>query len=110
MKADGFGRLVGNVVFVPTGIAYLWAMLGYVLAGLGLYLFFMAGALKIQLFEQLREWPIISKSTLAAGPILMALGCYFSTIKTDYYMLLPMFAYTALSIAAWHALASRFDR
>lgn len=37
MKPDGFSKLVGNVVFVPVGIAYTWAMMGWVQAGLGLY-------------------------------------------------------------------------
>ncbi len=111
MKPDeGIGRLVGNIVFAPTGIAYVWAMLGYVPAGLLLYLIFMAGAFKIGLFEQLFEWPTISKIALASGPVLLAMGCYFSAVPTAYFMLIPTFVHAALSIAAWHALASKFDR
>jgi hypothetical protein len=110
MKSDGFGRLVGNAVFAPAGVAYVWATMGWVLAGLGLYLLFIFGALVTGVFERLREWPIASKSALASGAILMAPGCYFSTVKTDYYMLLPLFAYTALSMVAWQELGSRFDR
>jgi len=111
MKPDGFGRLVGNVIFVPAGIAYVWETAGWVQAGLGLYLFFIVGAFLTGIFKRFREWPIISKIALAASAILMCLGCYFSTIEiTGYYWLLPLFAYYALSMFAWHELGSRFDR
>jgi len=108
-NSDGIGRLVGNIVFTPTGIAYVLTMLGFVTAGVGLYLIFVAGAFKIGLFDRVREWPTISLVTLIAGPILIAAGCYFSTIQTDYYMLIPTFIYTLLIICGYRALAAKFD-
>jgi hypothetical protein len=108
LKQESIGKLLGNIVFAPTGVAYVWAMLGYVAAGLGLYLIFIAGAFKIGLFDRVREWPTISQVALAAGPILMAAGCYFSRIQTDYYMLIPSVIYALLGICGSRALAEKF--
>jgi len=74
MRSDGFGRLVGNVIFVPAGIAYVWETAGWVQAGLGLYLFFIVGAFLTGIFKRIREWPIISKIALAASSLSGLIG------------------------------------
>lgn len=40
----------------------------------------------------------------------MVAYCWFSTIDTAYYMLIPIFIYLVLTIFAWHALADVFDK
>jgi hypothetical protein len=99
---------VGNAVFVPAAIAYCWTMLGFVAAGLILYLAFMAGAFKAGLFKNVGGWPRVSQVTLVAGPFMVALGCFFSFLPTSYYMLLPTGMYSLLGIWGWRALAAKF--
>jgi hypothetical protein len=100
---------VANVVFVPTALAYGWSFLGYVYAGVSLYLIFMFLAYKMELFEHLREWPRISRVALYCGPILLVLGCYFSAKQTSYLMLIPTAIYAALSILGGLALVGKFN-
>lgn len=108
MKHESLGRLVGNVVFVPAAIAYCWTLVGYVVTGIALYLAFIVGALKVGLFDEVHDWPRVSQVTLVAGPTMVILGCYFSLLRTNYYMLLPTVVYTLLSIWGWRALAAKF--
>jgi hypothetical protein len=95
---------VAKVVFVPTTLAYGWLVVGYVRSGLVLFSVFMVGAHLMGLFRRITEWPVISKIALACGPTLIVLGCYFSTLKTAYAMLIPGAIYCVLSIAGGLAL------
>jgi hypothetical protein len=101
-------KLVANVVYIPTGLAYVWIYLGFVTAGALLYIFFMAAAVKIKLFGGLQQWPAISKLALFSGPPLIALGLYFSTIQTRYYMVIPLVVYFSISTFGWRAMALKF--
>jgi hypothetical protein len=94
-------KSIANVVHIPTGLAYVWIILGFVTAGLLLYAFFMAAAFKIKLFRGLQQWPAISKLALFSGPPLIVLGLYFSRIQTGYYMLIPLAVYYAISSFGW---------
>lgn len=108
-KTKNLSKSVANVVFGPTGLAYCWAFLGYVVAGLSLYLIFMALAYKMELFEHVKRWPRVSQAALYCGPALMALGCYFSTRQTSYFMLIPTGIYAVLSIFGGLALVGKFN-
>ena len=66
-------------------------------AGIVLYALFMVGAFKIKLFEGLQGWTMISKLTLLSGPVLIALGFYFSTIQSSIYMIVPLVVYFSTS-------------
>jgi hypothetical protein len=101
-------KLVANVVYIPTGLAYVWIYLGFVTAGTLLYIVFMAAAVKIKLFRRLQQWPVISKLALFGGPPLIALGLYFSTIQTRYYMVIPLAVYFSISTFGWRAMALKF--
>src|ERR1700722_15250186 len=94
-------KLVDYVIHLPIGLAYVWIFLGFVTAGLLLDIFFMAGAFKIKLFRELQQGPAISKLALFSGPPLIALGLYFSTIQTSYYMLIPLVVYYAITTFGW---------
>jgi hypothetical protein len=94
-------KTVDFVVHIPTGLAYAWIFLGFVTAGILLYTFFMAAAFKIKLFRELQQWSAISKLALFSGPPLIALGLYFSTIQTEYYMLIPLAVYYSISSFGW---------
>lgn len=96
------------VVDIPTGLAYAWIFLGFVTAGMLLYIFFMAAAVKMKLFRGLQQWPAISKLALFSGPPLIALGLYFSTIQTRSSMLIPLVVYFSISTFGWRAKASKF--
>ena len=98
-------KLVAFVVHIPTGLAYAWIFLGFVTTGMLLYAFFMAAAFKIKLLRGLQQWSAISKLALCSGPPLIALGLYFSTKQTSYYMLIPLAAYYAISSFGWRATA-----
>jgi hypothetical protein len=98
-------KTVDFVVHIPTGLAYAWIFLGFVTAGILLYTFFMAAAFKIKLFRGLQQWSAISKLALFSGPPLIALGLYFSTIRTEYYMLIPLAVYYSISTFGWRATA-----
>jgi hypothetical protein len=97
MQQRADAKLVGYVIHIPTGIAYAWIFLGFVTAGMLLYAFFMAAAFKINLLRGLQQWSAISKLALFSGPPLIALGLFFSTIQTSYYMLIPLATYYAIS-------------
>jgi hypothetical protein len=101
---------VAYVVDIPTGLAYAWIYLGFVTAGLLLYVFFIAAAFKIKLFWRWRRWPISSKLALFSGPALLSLGLYFSTIQTGYYMLGPLIIYFAISAVGCRAIAVKFEK
>jgi hypothetical protein len=98
-------KLVANVVYIPTGLAYVWIYLGFVTAGMLLYTFFMVAAFKIELFRGLQQWPAISKLALFSGPPLIALGLYFSTMQTRYYMVIPLVVYFSISTFGGRAIA-----
>jgi len=100
-------KLVDFVVHIPTGLAYAWIFLGFVTAGMLVYTFFMAAAFKIKLFRGLQQWFAISKLALVSGPPLIALGLYFSTIQTRYYLLVPLAVYYSIRTLGWRATASK---
>jgi len=97
-----------TIVDIPTGLAYGWIVVGFVTAGLLLYAFFMAAAIKIKLFSGLQRWPAISKLALFSGPPLIALGLYFSSLQTGYYMLIPLVVYFSITTFGLRAIASKF--
>jgi len=103
-KIKNLARSVTYVVYAPTELAYGWIFLGYVVAGLSLYFAFMAGAYKMELFKHVKKWPVVSRAALYCGPVLMALGCYFSTRQTSYFMLIPVGIYAMLGTFAYRAL------
>jgi hypothetical protein len=104
------GKLVAYVVDIPTGLAYVWILLGFVTAGLLLYVGFMAAAFRIALFRRFKEWPKISKIALFSGPLLLALGLYFSTIQISYSMLIPLVVYYSITTFGSRAVALKFDK
>jgi hypothetical protein len=101
-------KLLAYVIDIPTGLAYAWIFLGFVTAGMLLYALFMAAPVKIKLFRGLRQWPAISRLALMSGPLLVALGLYFSTIQTSYYMVIPLIVYFSISIVSGRAKATKF--
>jgi hypothetical protein len=107
MQQKSDAKSVAYVVHLPTGIAYAWIILGFVTAGLLLYAFFTAAAFKIKLFRGLQQWSAIAKVGLFSGPVLIALGFYFSTIPTGYYMLIPLIAYLLITSFGWSTSASK---
>ena len=98
---------VSKVVYSPTLLAYAWIIVDYRLAGFALYVVVMALGYKMQLFEHVRQWPISSKTALAAGPVLLIMGAGFSLMRTAYWMLLPGFAYMVLIIVGGVALKGK---
>ena len=90
---------VGQVIFVPAAVAYSLLIVGYLRLGLLLVSIFWLGAYAIGLFKRFAEWPIVSKITLACSPPLIGLGCYFSTQKITYAMVIPGLVYLVLAIA-----------
>ena len=56
------------------------------------------------LFKRFAQWPLVSKVTLMCGPMLIGLGCYFSSQKARYAMLVPCFIYCVLSLVTGVAL------
>ena len=109
MQMRKLGQTVGNVVYVPTALAYTWVFLGWVQAGFILYFAFMVAAIKMDLFRHLSKWPIVSKAALISSPLLVSLGLYFSTLETGYFMLIPLGIYGLLAIFGYRAIAARFD-
>ena len=98
---------LATIVDIPTGLAYCWIVVGFVTAGMLLYAFFMAAAIKIKLFSGLQQWPAISKLALFIGPPLIALGLYFSSLQTGYYMLIPVVVYFSITTFGWRAIDSK---
>jgi hypothetical protein len=107
MQQKTESKSVAYVVHLPTGVAYVWIILGFVTAGLFLYAFFTAAAFKIKLFGGLQQWSAIAKCGLFSGPPLIALGLYFSNIQTSYYMLIPLAVYFLITSMGWSSIASK---
>jgi hypothetical protein len=110
MKTKEPGWLILNAVFVPAVIAYTFAMAEYVTVALVMYLCFVVVSYGVGVFEHLREWPRVTKVALAAGPVMVALGCGFSLIRTSYYMLIPAFIYLLLIAWGGGALSAKYDK
>jgi len=105
MKTNtSLSRSVANIVFTPTIIAYGWIVVKYVVAGLILYGVFAFGAYKLQLFQNLGNWPTLSKAALFLGPFLIGLGLYYSTQPPSYVVIVPGAVYGLLSVLAGLAL------
>lgn len=109
-KATFLSDSVSSVIFVPSISAYTFLVVGYVRFGLVLYLFMMAGAYRMGLFERLGRWPMVAKVVLACSPMLVALGCYFASIKTTYSMIIPGVAYAIASIIGSFSLRRIADK
>ena len=108
-KPKNLSLTVSNVVFGPTMLAYLWISLKHAVAGLTLYVVFLFFAYKMWLFENVKRWPKSSLITLYSGPLLLAIGLYFSTQPYGYAILIPLGVYAALSIAGGLALVGKFN-
>lgn len=95
---------ITQAVFLPTPVAYLCLVVGYLRTGLALYSAFIIASYMAGLLKRVAEWPLISKITLACGPPLLGLGYFFSTETTTYAMYAPGLVYCALSLAGGLAL------
>ena len=104
MKPASLSSNVSSVVFAPTIGAYGLMVVGYVLSGIGTYLFSLAAAYKMRLFARLSEWPLTSRTALFLGVVLIGLGLYCSTQPTAYWMIIPGLVYMMLGMAGGIAL------
>ena len=95
---------VDQAVFLPTAIAYICLVVGYLRTGLGLYLTFVIGAWFVGWFKHISEWPLISKIILACGPPLLGLGYFFSTQTFTSGMIAPGVIYYVVSLVGAFAL------
>jgi hypothetical protein len=95
---------VEQAVFLPTAIAYICLVVGYLRTGLAFYLTFVIGAYFVGWFKRIGEWPLISKIILACGPPLLALGHFFSTQNFRSGMLAPGIIYYVVSLVGGFAL------
>jgi cytochrome b subunit of formate dehydrogenase len=106
-KDGNISGLVAQIVFGPTLLAYGWIFLGYVTAGLTVYIIFSFGAYWVHLFDDIKDWPRVSRVALGCGPPLICVGLYFSTQKLSYWMLIPGGIYMLLSILGGVALMGK---
>src|SRR6185437_5962527 len=95
---------VTQAVFLPTAVAYFCLVIGYLLTGLALYSGFIVVAYLVGWFKRVREWPLISKITLACGPPLLWLGYLFSRGNIADPTFAPGFMYLVLSLVGGFAL------
>jgi hypothetical protein len=96
--------LVSNTVFNPALIAYFWIVVKFVWLGLALFTAFAIVAYKLGLFAKVREWPVVSRTALILGPILIATGIFFSTQRTNYWMIVPGVFYGAFAMVGGFSL------
>jgi hypothetical protein len=95
---------ITQAVYIPTAIAYICLAIGYLRAGLALYLVFIVVGAAVGWFKRIGEWPLVSKIILACGPPLLGLGYYFSTQNFTPGMYAPGFIYAALGLVGGYAL------
>jgi hypothetical protein len=108
MKGRDVGIAVSSVVFTPTIVAYCWIMGQYVLSGVILYAVAISAAYKMNLFTELRRWPMVSRISLSGGPVVLGFAYYYATQRPTYWMLAPAMLYTILVIIGGLALRGRF--
>lgn len=93
MAKSTFSDGIYHAVYVPTAIAYVCLVVGYLRTGIALYAAFITGAYIVGRFKRIRDWPVVSRITLGCGPPLLGLGWYFSTQIFRSGMMLPAFIY-----------------
>ena len=104
MKDNSLSAKVATVVFSPTIMAYFLLTVRFVLWGVVLYAVSLLVAYKMNLLEQLKNWPLTSRAALFSGVALITVGIYCSTQQPSYLMAIPALAYTVLSIVGGFAL------
>lgn len=103
-KSNSISALVYTTVFSNAFLAYIMLTVGYVRSGLALIIVFVLCAYAAGAFKRVREWPLISKISLACTPLIIAIGCYLSTQKFNLTMAVPGLIYAAISFAGGMAL------
>ena len=98
-------RDVTNLVYAPTTAAYFIIAVDYEWDGLAFYFLFVLTALWVGLFRQLRDWPVVSKIALLAGPLLLVAAFFFLRISViGYWTIVPGLLYPVLGMGGTLAL------
>jgi hypothetical protein len=109
MKRQKFSDLVGNGVYIPAGVVYMWIAAGHFFAtGIGVYLAFMVAGYAVGVFGDVREWPKLALLALGCGPVLVATGVVVSFMRPSYYILVPLCVYTVVTFLGIWALSSKY--
>jgi hypothetical protein len=103
-KRVDVASMVSNIVYTPTGIAYGWIVVHFVVAGVVLYLLGLFVSYRTGAFERFGSWPTSSKVAFYMGVPYIALALYFSTRTTTYSMAIPAIIYALVCIVGGLAL------
>src|SRR3569833_1330100 len=106
-KPKDLPHAVISLVYTPTFVAFIWISVRFVFSGLIVWASCMLLAYKLQLFENFREWPTVSRGGFYCGQGLIPLALGFILIPLTYWIVLPIVLYGLLNIAANRALTRK---
>ncbi|HEY2782371.1 MAG TPA: hypothetical protein VGI90_16435 [Steroidobacteraceae bacterium] len=96
---------IPTLIYTPTLVAYVWIVVGWVVAGVALYLIAVFVTYKSRAFESLSQWPMLPKLVLYEGALFILFALVLSTQPTQYWMIIPLGLQGVISVIAWVSLA-----
>jgi hypothetical protein len=103
-KDANYARLVADVLYTPTLLAYAFIVLHWDWWGVGVYALSLFVAYRTGAFEKYGRWPTIAKFVLYLGLGQILLAVWFSTLTVAYWMIIPFVIQALLGIIAYFML------
>ncbi|HEY2782377.1 MAG TPA: hypothetical protein VGI90_16465 [Steroidobacteraceae bacterium] len=104
MKPKRLALEIPTLIYTPTLAAYVWIVVGWVVAGVALYLIAVFVTYKSGAFERLSQWPMLPKLVLYEGALFILFALILSTQPTQYWMIIPLGLQCVLNVIGWLSL------